>query len=139
VLTIGTRSLPGAPHEELVAGYEDGIAPFLAAGVPVVGFRDNPRFAYDMFECVETYGAAHPRCNVPRSEALLEVNPLLEVAARHEGLHVVDLTDRLCTEDVCPSVIGNVVVYRDLDHVTSSYGATLTPDVDARLRATLGW
>lgn len=139
VLTIGTRSLAEAPYEELVAGYEEGIAPLLDAGLPVVAFRDNPRFGYDMFECVETYGADHPRCNVARSEALLEVNPLVEVAARNEGLHLVDLTDRLCTEDVCPSVIGNVVVYRDFDHVTSSYGATLTPDVEERLTATLGW
>lgn len=139
VITIGTRSLAEAPHEELVEGYEEGVAPFLAADVPVVAFRDNPRFPFDMFECVETYGADHPRCNVARSEALLETNPLLELAARHRGLHVVDLTDRLCTEDVCPSVVGNVVVYRDLDHVTSSYGATLTPDVEERLRATLGW
>ena len=139
VLTIGTRSLPEAPHEELVSGYEEGVGAFLEAGVPVVAFRDNPRFSYDMFECVEVFGARHARCNVPRSEALLPVNPLLEVAARHEQLHAVDLTDRLCTEDVCPSVIGNVVVYRDLDHVTSSYGATMTPDVSERLRSTLGW
>ncbi|MEX5269470.1 acyltransferase family protein [Kocuria sabuli] len=139
VLTIGTRSLAGAPHEELVDRYEEGVAPLLEAGLPVVAFRDNPRFDYDMFECVETYGADHPRCNVARSQALQEVNPLLEVAARHEGLHAVDLTDRLCTEDVCPAVIGNVVVYRDLDHVTSSYGATLTPDVEQRLRSTLAW
>ncbi|WP_298585346.1 acyltransferase family protein [uncultured Kocuria sp.] len=139
VLTIGTRSLAQAPHEELEDGYEEGIAPLLEAGLPVVAFRDNPRFPYDMFECVETYGADHPRCNEPRSEALLDVNPLLEVAARHEGLHVVDLTDRLCTADVCPAVVGNVVVYRDLDHVTSSYGATLTPDVEERLTSTLGW
>ncbi len=139
VLTIGTRSLSEAPHEELVDGYEEGIAPLLEAGLPVVALRDNPRFPYDMFECVETYGADHPRCNEPRAEALQEVNPLLEVAARHEGLHVVDLTDRLCTTDVCPSVVGNVVVYRDLDHITSSYAATLTPDVEERLTATLGW
>lgn len=139
VVTVGTRSLPGAPHEELVDDYEEGVAPLLEAGLPVVAFRDNPRFAFDMFECVETYGAGHPRCNPPRDRTLQEVNPLLELAARHEQLHVVDLTDRYCTEDVCPAVIGNVVVYRDLDHVTSSYGATLTPDVERRLTATLGW
>lgn len=139
VVTVGTRSLPAAPHEELVEGWEEGAAPFLDAGVPVVAFRDNPRFPFDMFECVETYGADHPRCNVPRERALQATDPLLEVAARHEDVRVVDLTDRLCTEDVCPAVVGNVVVYRDLDHLTSTYAATLTPDVEQRLRAALDW
>ncbi|MEX5256420.1 acyltransferase family protein [Kocuria arenosa] len=138
VLTVGTLSLSEAPHEKLVEGYEDGVTPFLDAGIPVVAFRDNPRFPYDMFECVETYGPDHDRCNVPRSESLLPVNPLEELAARHEDLHSIDLTDRLCTETTCPGVVGNIQVYMDLDHVTSAYGETLVPDVEARLLEALG-
>ena len=103
----------------------------------VVAFRDNPRFPYDMFECVETYGPDHDRCNVPRAESLLPVNPLEALAARHEDLHSIDLTDRLCTGTTCPGVVGNIMVYRDLDHVTSSYGETLVPDVEERLLAAL--
>lgn len=133
VLTIGTLSLPEAPHEKLVEGYEAGVQPFLDAGIPVVAFRDNPRFPYDMFECVETYGPDRDRCNVPRSESLLPVNPLEELAARHDDLHSIDLTDRLCTGTTCPGVVGNIMVYRDLDHVTSTYGETLVPDVEERL------
>ncbi|MEF3119594.1 hypothetical protein [Kocuria flava] len=37
-----------------------------------------------------------------------------------------------------PAVVGSVVVHRDLDHLTSTYAATLTPDVEQRLRAALG-
>ncbi len=133
VVTIGTLSLPETPHEQLVEGYEDGVLPFLEAGIPVLAFRDNPRSAFDMFECVETYGPDHDRCNPPRSESLLPVNPLEALAARHEDLHSIDLTDRLCTATTCPGVIGNIVVYRDLDHVTSTYGETLVPDVERRM------
>ncbi|WP_424346311.1 acyltransferase family protein [Kocuria sp. CH-021] len=139
VVTIGTLSLPEAPHEQLVEGYEDGVRPFLDAGIPVLGFRDNPRFPFSMFACVETYGPDHDRCNPPRSESLLPVNPLEALAARHEKLHSIDLTDRLCTEDVCPGVIGNIQVYMDLDHVTSAYGETLAPDVEQRMTDALGW
>ncbi|MEX5234429.1 acyltransferase family protein [Kocuria arenosa] len=138
VLTVGTLSLSEAPHEKLVEGYEDGVTPFLDAGIPVVAFRDNPRFPYDMFECVETYGPDRDRCNVPRSKSLLPVNPLEELAARHDDLHSIDLTDRLCTETTCPGVVGNIQVYMDLDHVTSTYGETLVPDVEARLLEALG-
>lgn len=139
VLTIGTLSLAQAPHEKLVDNYEAGVEPFLDAGIPVVAFRDNPRFTYDMFECVETYGPDHDRCNPTRSESLLPDNPLEELATRHEELHSIDLTDRLCTDTTCPGVIGNIMVYRDLDHVTSTYGETLTPDVEARLLEALQW
>ncbi|GAA1773189.1 acyltransferase family protein [Kocuria aegyptia] len=138
VVTIGTLSLPQAPHEKLVEGYEDGVRPFLDAGIPVLAFRDNPRFPFDMFECVETYGPDRDRCNPPRAESLLPVNPLEELAARHEDLHSIDLTDRLCTETTCPGVVGNIMVYRDLDHVTSTYGETLVPDVEARMLEALG-
>lgn len=139
VLTIGTLSLAEAPHEKLVDNYEAGVQPFLDAGIPVVAFRDNPRFTYDMFECVETYGPDHPRCNTPLSESLLPDNPLEDLAARNEDLHSIDLTDRLCTDATCPAVIGNIMVYRDLDHVTSTYGETLAPDVEARLLEELSW
>ncbi|MGQ1795872.1 acyltransferase family protein [Kocuria oceani] len=139
VVTLGTRSLPEAPHEKLVDGYEDGVRPFLDAGIPVLAFRDNPRFPFSMFACVETYGPDHHRCNPPRSESLLPENPLKEVAARHEDLHSIDLTDRLCTDTVCPGVIGNIQVYMDLDHVTSTYGETLAPDVESRMLRALDW
>ncbi|MGQ1797079.1 acyltransferase family protein [Kocuria oceani] len=139
VVTLGTLSLPEAPHEKLVDGYEDGVRPFLDAGIPVLAFRDNPRFPFSMFACVETYGPDHHRCNPPRSESLLPENPLEEVAARHEDLHSIDLTDRLCTDTVCPGVIGNIQVYMDLDHVTSTYGETLAPDVESRMLEALDW
>ncbi|TDL38151.1 acyltransferase family protein [Kocuria rosea] len=139
IITIGTLSLAEAPHEKLVDGYEDGVTPFLDAGIPVLAFRDNPRFPFSMFACVETYGPDHDRCNPPRSESLLPENPLEELAARHEDLHSIDLTDRLCTETTCPGVIGNIQVYMDLDHVTSTYGETLAPDVEQRMIETLRW
>ncbi|MGQ1839872.1 acyltransferase family protein [Kocuria turfanensis] len=139
VLTIGTLSLPEAPHEKLVDGYEAGVRPFLDAGIPVLAFRDNPRFPFSMFACVETYGPERERCNPPRSESLLPENPLEDLAARHEDLHSVDLTDRLCTDTVCPGVVGNIQVYMDLDHVTSAYGETLAPDVEHRMLEALGW
>ena len=139
VITIGTLSLPEAPHEQLVDGYQDGITPFLEAGIPVIAFRDNPRFPFDMFECVETYGPDRPRCNPPRAQSLLPDNPLDDLAADHEGLHTIDLTDRICTDTTCPGVIGNIMVYRDHDHITSTYGETLTPDLEQRLQQALGW
>jgi hypothetical protein len=38
---------------------------------------------------------------------------------------VIDLTDYYCTADFCPSVIGDVIVYRDTNHITATFAATL--------------
>jgi hypothetical protein len=68
-----------------------------------------------------------------RSESLLLANPLEDVAARNEDLHSIDLSDRQCAEATCPGVMGNIPMYLDLDHITSTYGDTLVPDVEARM------
>ena len=42
-----------------------------------------------------------------------------------DGIRVIDPTNRYCLSDVCPAVIGDVVVYRDSGHVTASYVESL--------------
>jgi hypothetical protein len=46
---------------------------------------------------------------------------------------VLDPTDLLCLADVCPSVIGDVLVYRNSGHLTASFAATLGPWLERRL------
>jgi hypothetical protein len=46
---------------------------------------------------------------------------------------VVDMNQYICGRDVCSSVVGNVLVYFDAHHLTSSYVETLTPYLAARL------
>ncbi|WP_343212765.1 acyltransferase family protein [Arthrobacter sp. H41] len=139
VITLGTLTSAEAPYEALVPAYEEGIRPFLSEGIDVLAIRDNPRFATDMFECVEQNGRDAPKCNTPRSRALLPVNPIDDIAAREPLLHSLDLTPALCTESTCPAVIGNVYVYMDLDHLTRTYVQTLTDYMETQLLAATGW
>ncbi|HET8953621.1 MAG TPA: hypothetical protein VFN44_24070 [Solirubrobacteraceae bacterium] len=39
----------------------------------------------------------------------------------------------LCLEDLCPAVIGGVLVYRNSGHLTASFAATLGPWLGRRL------
>ena len=43
-----------------------------------------------------------------------------------ETSRFVDLTDWFCTAQICPVVIGNIVVYRDESHISSAYALALT-------------
>ena len=50
-----------------------------------------------------------------------------ERAATTGGGHYADLTDLFCTADRCPVIVGNTLVFRDDNHVTTEYAQLLTP------------
>lgn len=138
VIVVGTESDPNAvvgtgPTEQVTTALDTGIDPLAEQGTPVVALRDNPRFNYDMFECVEVFGEDHPRCNPPRSVLLEEENPLREFAANRPNVASMDLSDLYCPEGECGSVIGNVMVYLDRNHITQTYSNTMRPQIENRL------
>jgi peptidoglycan/LPS O-acetylase OafA/YrhL len=47
------------------------------------------------------------------------------------GGHYADLTDLFCTADRCPVIVGNTLVFRDDNHVTTEYAQLLTPVIGA--------
>lgn len=100
--------------------------PLVEHGIAVAAIRDNPWFEFDVPECVQVNGPASDRCRQPRRAALSTANPL---AARPPFAHVhyLDLTDHICTRDVCPTVAGNVLMYSDKHHLTNTYMRTLAP------------
>jgi peptidoglycan/LPS O-acetylase OafA/YrhL len=136
VFTVATAATPGAADERQVTGYEQVVRELTGRGIEVVGVRDNPRFTFDMYRCVEQRGPA--ACEVPVDDALAPANPALPLAGI-PGLHLLDLTDRLCPDGVCRPVIGNVHVYLDDNHLTADYSATLAADLRERLLAATGW
>ncbi|MCV7103125.1 SGNH hydrolase domain-containing protein, partial [Mycobacterium palustre] len=45
------------------------------------------------------------------------------------GGHYADLTDLFCAAQRCPVIVGNTLVFRDDNHVTTEYARLLTPAV----------
>ncbi|MDQ3742586.1 MAG: hypothetical protein M3389_16775, partial [Actinomycetota bacterium] len=46
----------------------------------------------------------------------------------------VDLTRFFCDARTCPPVIGGALVYKDANHITAVYGATVAPYLGRALR-----
>ena len=42
-----------------------------------------------------------------------------------------DLTDLFCTAERCPMIVGNTLVFRDDNHVTTQYAQLLAPVLGA--------
>ncbi|WP_251045719.1 acyltransferase family protein [Arthrobacter sp. ISL-5] len=139
VFTVATLTHKEAPFETEVPGYLDGVRPFTDAGMDVVGIRDNPRFNINMPECVQKYGAQAAECNAPLGESLAESSPLDAYKGRVDGLHLMDMSDFICADGICPAVVGNVYVYKDDNHLTKTYVQSMIPMFEKRLLAATGW
>lgn len=92
----------------------------------VFAIRDNPRMKEDAPSCIEN--ASDPsECSVPRDEGVSPNIPWEDHEHIPSNVIFADLTDYFCTDTTCPAVIGNVIVYRDDNHITATYAKTLAP------------
>jgi peptidoglycan/LPS O-acetylase OafA/YrhL len=54
------------------------------------------------------------------------------------GASFIPTSDWMCTDTVCPVIVGNVLMYRDNSHITATASAFLAPYVEAAVRSVLG-
>ncbi len=54
-----------------------------------------------------------------------------QAATAAGGGHYADLTDLFCAPDRCPVIVGNTLVFRDDNHVTTEYAQLLAPVIGA--------
>ena len=73
-------------------------------------------------------------CGSAVEESLLPVSPQYEA---YQGLDVthVDPTLGYCKDGWCPSIIGNMAVYRDAHHFTNVFAASLAPEIERQMFA----
>lgn len=87
-------------------------------GISIIGIRDNPRFGFDIPECVHRNSDNHYNCAVRRADYLEEVNPALA----YRGLiDTLDMTEFLCTSEFCPVTFNGYLMYRDQHHIHVPY------------------
>lgn len=98
------------------------------AGTRLVLIADTPRHKVKPAECIE----ADPACVSPRAE-VMRPDPMIAALKGVSSPQLVDMNDGLCTENDCPIVIGNVVVWRDAHHLTATYSRMLAPYLAKRL------
>nr|MBA2608489.1 hypothetical protein [Actinomycetota bacterium] len=99
----------------------------LPADVPVVVFGQTPTAARDVPACLSDHLHRTRACEPkPGSGRVAAVNRQLRAALARTRANFVDVR-RLVCERRCPAVIGNVLVYRDDDHVTYDFARTRGP------------
>ncbi|GEO93878.1 acyltransferase family protein [Kocuria turfanensis] len=123
--------------EAMVGGFPELVDRLTGQGIEVVGFRDNPRFDFNPYECAQTHGEDAARCQVPVAQVLAPVNPADALRDR-PGFTSLDLTDLICPEGLCRPVVGNAFVFFDPHHLTWTYARTMAPALEERLLGAAG-
>ncbi|MFC8304075.1 acyltransferase family protein [Specibacter sp. NPDC057265] len=140
VVTTSTRTsaLPEVA-EQLDSSWVEEAAALNAAGIQVLAFRDTPRFMQSVPECLENNPNDYAQCSTPTNEIYPAVSPTDPPPPVLGKTSFIDLTSSFCSETSCPAVIGNVVVYKDDNHVTATYMKTLRPIFEREFLAATGW
>jgi peptidoglycan/LPS O-acetylase OafA/YrhL len=89
-------------------------------------------------DCLSDHLGAATACAPTRAAAVNAPGVAAETAAtRAGGGDYADLTDLFCAAGSCPLVVGNVLVYRDDNHITVEYAAVLAPVIAAEIEIAL--
>jgi hypothetical protein len=139
IMTVGTVAAVSSPAEKLSPDLEATAKFWTGKHVDVVAIRDNPRYNFNIAECVATKGADSPECRRAERDVLAAKSPLAALRGRIPGLSFVDMTDLICDGTICPGVVGNTFVYKDNNHLTRTYVASMSSVFGQRLTESTGW
>lgn len=110
-------------YDEAVAGFSSAWRKLMAHGMWVIALADTPQpidaGIWDPPSNVET----NPDFAFPRPDS--DKRDAIPRAAQESGATLVDMKNSFCTDQMCPAVIGGVLVYRDGDHMTATYSRSL--------------
>ncbi|MCV7439101.1 acyltransferase family protein [Mycobacterium seoulense] len=100
------------------------------AAVLVLGPAPDPQSSSPA--CLSAHLDDAGACAPARSAAVNDDGIAAERAATTGGGgRYADLTDLFCTPDRCPMIVGNTLVFRDDNHVTTEYAQLLAPVMGA--------
>ena len=141
VLMTNGFQLVDAETREVIAvdkwatGMAETIAAVTETGAVPIYFGDNPRPLPKLFQCLvnnvsDVSACYSSRPESTRSDFNIAGRQIVEGAG---GLYI-DLADYACSGNVCPAVIGNVLLYRDWSHLTGAGTELLAPVVTGILK-----
>ena len=135
VLTTSTRG--SGLDEHVPRGFLLRWEQLNRAGIKVAAIRDTPWMKFWVPECLEMKDFDLAACSQPTARMLKSPSPVDHVRGDARHVHFVDLSEYFCDNSHCPPIIGNVLVYRDDSHITSTYSRSLAPMLLEELAAGL--
>ncbi len=98
----------------------------------MIALVDNPAWETDPNKCLQARSAEV--CSASRDDALAAADPIRAAGEDFPGVTLLDFTPVYCSSSERLPVIGGANVYRDQDHLTTTFTDTLAPQLRAALR-----
>ena len=99
-----------------------------ATGARVVVLGPTPKPRVDVPDCLAEHLRDASACTTPRAVAINAAGLAAEWRAmRAAGGVYLDVTPWLCTGSTCVVQVGNLLAYRDDNHLTTTYTTWLAP------------
>jgi peptidoglycan/LPS O-acetylase OafA/YrhL len=101
----------------------------------VIKIVDTPRSSFEVPECLSKNQTDITKCNTIQSDAYTKLTIAdQEVAYNNQvGIKNINPLDWFCLDGICPAVIGNIVVYKDNNHITGTYTNYIYPLFEQKL------
>lgn len=144
VATTATRPSGRSTPDFTPYQYIDLWKFFSEHGIKTLAIRDTPWIDHGegplrAGECLGESGSDPESCGMPRDASLAPDNPAILATAGMEDVRLLDFTDGLCGPVYCPAAIGNVIVYHDSHHMSSTFVRSLRNEFEAQLSSATGW
>ena len=118
-------------------GSRDIFIAIAGSGTALRVIRDTPHADYDIPSCLAQLAwNGHASCPPMIRESALNSDiyeAQMRAAANIANVRFIDMSDAICGRDSCQTEQGDTIKYRDRDHMTSSYAASLANALQAQL------
>jgi hypothetical protein len=123
------------PDDEVLAEWQRGLAATLSAlpgATRTTVLADTPLMQRNPVSCLTSDPGDLSACQTTRAIAFGRPLDAAERAvAREHGAGFASLGELVCPYDPCPVVIGDVLLWRNADHITATFAASLAPALHA--------
>ena len=128
-------------EDDAFEAWQAGLAATLAE-VPgttrAVVLADTPLMRRNPVSCLEDSPGDMSACQTPRAAALGgRLDALERQTAEAAGASFESLSDLVCPYDPCPVVVGDVLLWRNADHITATFAELLAPAMRDLVRRNL--
>jgi hypothetical protein len=121
-------SIPDRPSydQALTAGLNLAISGLQKQSKRVVVVGDIPDRARQPVDCLLAPHATLSGCSDTPTPSEPNLTSVAAQVAQFDHVGFIDTTGWVCSQGQCPLVVGNLITYRDTDHVSQTYSTALS-------------
>jgi peptidoglycan/LPS O-acetylase OafA/YrhL len=115
-----------ATDQLLSTALNGAVVAMKKASKHVAIIADIPELARQPVDCLLASHATLASCSETLAPSEPNLTSVVAQLAAADGVGVIDPTGWFCYQEQCPLVVGNLITYRDTDHVSATYAAALS-------------